>query len=268
MRNSCHESRPRWIQSSGGFWPVDWKKLTRSFYILRPESKLESPKENSPLCPLYTGTDSGNAFLLDIWFSCSMDISLNRKINILDMETKIDLTYQPVFWISNQINNILNRQSRIQNKNPLTFWIISSGTPNFRMPIFHINHKSGIQGCQQEHSFQACQWEPLLTFWMVNQEFSILEWQDHNIPHNRWKTQNSTFQLRYSRCQSRNPMFKIIHLGLSTLEGKQKALSSRTLLPSELCGWPLHIRLIILKRVGYVERNIGTSLGVKANQLL
>lgn len=42
-----------------------------------------------------------------------MDISLNRKINILDMETKIDLTYQPVFWIGNQINNILNRQSEV-----------------------------------------------------------------------------------------------------------------------------------------------------------
>lgn len=92
-------------------WPG--KKLTCSFYILRPESKLESPKEHSPLCPLHTGTDSGNAFLLDILFSCSIDISLNRKINIVDIETKTDLTYQPVFCISNQINNILNRQSEV-----------------------------------------------------------------------------------------------------------------------------------------------------------
>lgn len=51
-------------------------------------------------------------------------------------------------------------------------------------------------------------------------------------------------------------------------KGKQKALSSRILLSSELCGWPLHTRLIILERIRYMEGNIGTRLGVEANQLL
>lgn len=130
---------------------MSWKKPTCSFYILRPESKLESPKEYPLLCPLRTGTDSGNAFLLDIKF---LDVSQNRKTNVLDIETKTDLTYQPVFWISNQITFcIIDQKSRMQNKNPLTFCIISSGTLNFRMPIFQINHKSGILGYQPGTQF-------------------------------------------------------------------------------------------------------------------
>lgn len=47
-----------------------------------------------------------------------MHSSLNRKmnqINILDIQIRTDLAYQPLFWISDQEYNILNFQSESQH---------------------------------------------------------------------------------------------------------------------------------------------------------
>lgn len=128
---------PGWRQSSGGFQTKVWKKPTCSLSIHQPGSKLGIPRRTPHLlAPLSVDIDSGSAFFLDIRFSCSADVSWNRKmnqINILDMQTRTDLACQPLFWISNQENDTRNHQlgsqhsrgggqnSRMQNKHPLTF---------------------------------------------------------------------------------------------------------------------------------------------------
>lgn len=58
--------------------------------------------------------------MLDIRLSCSVDSSLNRKINsinVLDVQIRIDLANQllfwTIFWISNQDVDILGRDTQI-----------------------------------------------------------------------------------------------------------------------------------------------------------
>ena len=118
MKNSCRESRSGQRQSSGGFQSMAWKKpLVLS--IASDQGLSWGPKQNTPPpCLLCAGTDSGNAFSLDIRFPCSVDVSLNRKMNhqcSRHSGQDRSIAHQLLFWISNQEHHILNNQSESQH---------------------------------------------------------------------------------------------------------------------------------------------------------
>lgn len=101
MKNSCHELSPGWGQSSGGFQPMARKKPPVPS-ISSDQGLGWGSKRTLLPCRLHAGTDSGNAFSLDIRFSCSADVSLNRKMDQHSRHSDQDQSSTPATVLDQQ----------------------------------------------------------------------------------------------------------------------------------------------------------------------